>query len=283
MTVICFETRHPRSVWIDNPVIRVHRDTIMRLGVRVGEECARIMNDKMKNLNCIDIQIDEIWGFVGKKQKNVQKSDPKTLLGDARTFIALDSETKLVAAYRVGKRDSYNANAFIADLASRLTNRIQLSSDQLVAYPEAIERGFGGQVDYAQLVKTYSPGGADDKAGMSQRKYSPPEVVKITKKIISGKPEMDLISTSYVERHNLSLRMNCRRLTRFTNAFSKKLRNFKAAVALSFCVYNFVRIHGTIVRTGESGGKKEKVSGVLLLGFAIVLSQGGFPFSAVGL
>jgi IS1 family transposase len=221
----------------------------MRLGVRVGEECARILNDKMRNLNCIDIQIDEIWGFIGKKQKNVQKSDPKTLLGDAWTFIALDSETKLVAAYRVGKRDSYNANAFIADLASRLTNRIQLSSDQLVAYPEAVERGFGGQVDYAQIVKTYSPGGADDKAGMSQRKYSPPEVVKVTKKVISGKPEKDLISTSYIERQNLSLRMNCRRLTRLTNAFSKKLRNFKAAVALNFCVYNFVRIHSTIHAT----------------------------------
>lgn len=203
----------------------------------------------MRNLNCIDIQVDEIWAYVGMKQKHVGPRDPKTKVGDQWVFCGIDSETKLIPCYRIGKRDAKTANAFMSDLASRLTNRIQLSSDALKAYIDATERAFGPDVDYGQIVKSYSSGGEEEKAGMSQRKYSPPEVVKITKTVITGKPEMDLVSTSYIERSNLTMRMHCRRLTRLTNAFSKKLENFKAAIALHFVFYNFVKIHGTIKAT----------------------------------
>lgn len=227
----------------------IHRDTIMRLSVQVGNECQRIMDDKMKNLTCTNLQLDEIWGFIGKKQKNVGKRDPKTKVGDAWTFVAIDSDTKIVPCFRVGKRDARTANAFLQDLAGRLTNRVQLSTDALAAYVDAVERGFGGEVDYGQIVKAYSVGGGDETAGAAQRKYSPPEVVSVTKERILGKPDMDLVSTSFVERQNLTMRMHCRRLTRLTNAFSKKIENFRAAVALHFAYYNFVRLHGTIKAT----------------------------------
>lgn len=224
----------------------VHRDTIMRLGVRVGQACQAMMSEKMKDLSCKDLQLDEIWGFIKKKQKNVKKSDGNAQVGDAWTFVAIDSDTKVVPCFRVGKRDAETANAFLIDLSSRLKNRVQLSTDALKAYVEAVEQGFGGEVDYGQIVKSYSVGKADETAGASQRKYSPPEVVGVSKSVLVGSPDEDLISTSYVERQNLTMRMCMRRLTRLTNAFSKKLENFKAAVGLHFAYYNFVRIHQTI-------------------------------------
>lgn len=225
-----------------------HRDTVMRLGVKVGQECQRIMDTKMRGLNCIDVEVDEIWGYVFKKQGHLEKRDPVTKYGDQWVFCAIDSETKCVPCFRVGKRDARTANAFMIDLASRLNNRVQLSSDALKAYVDAVERGFGGAVDYGQIVKAYATGG-DETAGAAQRKYSPPEVVSITKTVISGKPDLDLVSTSYVERQNLTMRMHIRRLTRLTNAFSKKLENYKAAIALHFVWYNFVKIHSTIKAT----------------------------------
>ena len=136
-------------------ITSVHRDTIMRLGVRVGESCAKIMDAKMRGLNCRQIEVDEIWGFIGKKNKNVKPGDRNTGAGDVWTFIAIDVDTKLIPSFIVGKRDAYNAHAFMDDLARRLAYRIQLSSDALAAYPEAVERAFGSEVDYGQLVKTY--------------------------------------------------------------------------------------------------------------------------------
>jgi|SRR5689334_15269962 len=218
----------------------IHRDTIMRLGIRVGEGCQQMMDATMRNLDCANIQIDEIWGFIGKKQKRVGEADSPEL-GDVWTFIAIDADTKLVPCFRVGKRTSDHANAFVGDLASRMKNRIQLSSDSLHAYAQAVELSFGCNVDYGQLIKVYAT-----SEMYPESRYSPGEVVEIKKTIIMGMPDVDKISTSYIESQNLTVRMHCRRLTRLTNAFSKKLANFKAAIALHYGYYNFVKRHTTL-------------------------------------
>jgi IS1 family transposase len=222
----------------------VHRDTIMRLGVRIGQGCQRLLDGLMRNLNCERLQLDEIWGFIEKKQRNVTESDGSEA-GDAWTFIAVDADSKIVPTFRVGKRNAETANAFIEDLAGRLHNRVQISTDALRAYVEAIERSFGGDVDYATIVKSF-----DSSAPLpASSRYSPPPVVSVTKRTIVGNPDPDHISTSYIEKQNHTLRMHCRRLTRLTNGFSKKLENFKAAVALNYAYYNLVKIHKTIRMT----------------------------------
>jgi IS1 family transposase len=219
----------------------VHRDTIMRLGVKVGEGCATVLDKKIRNLSCSNLQVDEIWGFIGKKERHLREEDNPEL-GDVWTFCAIDADTKLVPSFKVGKRTATIANAFVSDVASRMTNRVQLSSDALRAYVEAVELAFGANVDYGQIVKSY---GQDDSR-TPERKYSPPQVISAEKRMISGAPDMDLVSTSYVERLNGTTRLHMRRLTRLTYAFSKKLENFKAAVALHFAYYNFVKRHSTI-------------------------------------
>lgn len=222
----------------------VHRDTIMRLGVRVGQGCADLLDRKMRNLTCEHLQFDEIWGFIGKKERHCTvDDDPK--IGDAWTFCAIDSDTKLVPAFKVGKRDSMTANAFVRDVASRVNNRVQISSDALRAYVEAVEQAFGANVDFAQIVKTY----VHDESQNTERKYSAAEFVIEEKKSISGFPDMALASTSHVERLNGTTRLHMRRLTRLTYAFSKKRENFEAAVALHFTYYNFVKRHGTLRTT----------------------------------
>jgi IS1 family transposase len=223
----------------------IHRDTIMRLSVRIGEACAAIMDEKMVNLPCRNIEVDEIWGFIGKKKKNVKSRDSRTL-GDIWTWIALDADTKLIPCFVVGHRDRYFAKRFMDDLAGRLANRVQLSSDAMQAYPEAVDYGFGSDVDYGQIVKTYSVTNLTKEAAA---RYSPAEVVEVERKIIQGNPLVARISTSHVEKQNHTLRMHCRRLTRLTNAFSKKLPNFKAAVALNFAYYNFCKSHGALRMT----------------------------------
>lgn len=224
----------------------VHRDTIMRLAVRIGQGCRRLMDARMRDLPCTAIQCDEIWGFVKKKQKNVKIMDDPGKVGDVYTFVAIDAKTKLVPSFVVGKRDRVTADAFMKDLESRLKNRVQLSTDQLKSYKEAVEEGFGGEVDYGQIVKTYT----EETAGKStERKYSPAKVVNVEKTVIQGDPDEDLISTSYVERQNLTMRMHCRRLTRLTNGFSKKWENFVAAIALHFAYYNFAKRHRTLRAT----------------------------------
>lgn len=217
----------------------IHRDTIMRLGMKVGESCAALMDEKMHGLTLESIQVDEIWGFIGKKKKNVKASDSRDM-GDVWTWIALDRKTKLIPSFIVGKRDGYHANAFMCDLANRVKNKPQISSDALSAYAEAVERGFGADVDYGQIVKTF----ASDES--TQGKYSPAQVISVTRQTIKGTPCEADICTSHIEKQNHTLRMHCRRLTRLTNAFSKKLDNFKAAVALNFAYYNFVKTHGSI-------------------------------------
>jgi IS1 family transposase len=221
----------------------IHRDTVMRLGVRVGDACTKIMDTKMRGLNCSQIEIDEIWGWIGSKNKNAQRTGH---YGDVWTFIALDADTKLIPSFIVGKRDTYHARAFISDLAGRLQKRVQISSDSLKAYADAMERGFGTEVDYGQISKTYSFVNLTQNAA---GRYSPAEVVKTEKAIITGMPDVNRICTSHVEKQNHTLRMHCRRLTRLTNAFSKKFENFQAAVALNFCYYNFVKTHGAIRMT----------------------------------
>lgn len=218
----------------------VHRDTIMRLGVKVGEGCTALMDEKMRDLPCTRLEMDEIWGFVGKKQKHV-RTDDSSEVGDVWTFCAIDAETKLVPAFKVGKRDLATADAFVADVASRMRTRVQISTDGLRAYVDAIEQSFGAGVDYAQIIKTY---GAENIDG--QRRYSQPEFVSSEKKVVTGNPNWDLISTSYVERLNATTRLHMRRLTRLTLAFSKKLENFEAAVGLHFAYYNFVKRHNTL-------------------------------------
>ena len=225
-------------------VTGVHRDTIMRLGVRVGEGCAKIQDEKMRNIQSADIQIDEIWGFIGKKKKQTRAWDEN--VGDIWTFIALDRDTKLIPAFRVGQRTMIHAREFLRDLAGRLVNRVQLSSDGLAAYRETVEGVFGPDVDYAQLVKTYSTVNLNQSAA---GRYSPAEVVKTEKTVVSGMPDINRITTSHVEKQNHTLRMHCRRLTRLTNAFSKKLENFEAAVALNFAYYNFCKRHITVETT----------------------------------
>jgi IS1 family transposase len=233
----------------------INRNTIMSLGVRVGQACAKIMDAKMRGLGCAEIEVDEIWGFIGKKQKNVAACD--TGKGDVWTFISIDPVSKLIPSYMVGKRDSYHANAFMADLASRVTRRIQLSSDALPAYPDAVERAFGSDVDYGQLVKEYSVTHLGNFKEAASR-YSPAQVVKVEKRRIMGSPVKELVSTSHIEKQNHTLRMHCRRLTRLTNAFSKKLENFEAAVALNFAYYNFCKIHGSIRMTPAMAAGVEK-------------------------
>lgn len=218
----------------------VHRDTIMRLLVSTGESCAAIMNEKMRNLPCRHIQVDEIWAYVQKKQRHITYSDDPLRVGDQWTFVALDADSKLIPSYLVGKRDLKTATKFMVDLSERLANRVQISSDALRAYVEATEVAFGGEVDYGQLVKIY------EAEPNSPGRYSPPNVVNTERNIVSGHPVKGRISTSYVERQNLTMRMNMRRFTRLTNAFSKKLENLKAAVSLHFAHYNFVRIHSTL-------------------------------------
>ncbi len=221
----------------------VHRDTVMRLGVRVGQGCCRVLDRIMRNIVCDYLQLDEIWGFIRKKQKNVKPGEIDA--GDIWTFIALEAKSKAVPCFKVGKRDGPTANAFVCDLADRLANRVQISTDALSAYVEAVEQGFGGNVDYGQIVKSYE---SQEPLPASTR-YSPPDIVKVTKTIIEGNPEPWNISTSYIERQNLTMRMHCKRLTRLTLNFSKKLESFTAAVGLHFGYYNLVKIHRSVRMT----------------------------------
>jgi IS1 family transposase len=217
-----------------------HRDTICRLLVEVGAGCAQLMDEQMRELACRRIQVDEIWAYVGKKQAHLTREDDRSRLGDMWTFVALDPETKLVPTFRVGKRTGANAVAFMGDLSERLANRVQISSDALATYVDAVERAFGADVDYGQEVKFY------DAEPVGAGRYSPPKVVDRQRVVIAGNPDQAHISTSLVERQNLTMRMSMRRFTRLTNAFSKKVENLTAAVSLHFAHYNFVRVHRTL-------------------------------------
>jgi IS1 family transposase len=233
----------------------VNQNTIMSLNRRVGDACKTIMDEKMRDLTCKNVEIDEIWGFIGAKRKNAARAG---VYGDVWTFIALDADTKLIPSFIVGKRDAYHAKAFMDDLASRLAMRVQISSDALAAYPDAFERSFGTEADYGQIVKTYSVTPLGNAAAPAAVRYSPAEVVKVERSVISGSPDVSRITTSHIEKQNHTLRMHCRRLTRLTNAFSKKFENFEAAVSLNFAYYNFVKTHKAIRMTPAMAAGVEK-------------------------
>ncbi len=219
----------------------VHRDTIMRLGVRVGKGCQMLMESKMQDLDCHYLQFDELWGFIGKKERHVSVDDNPEL-GDVWTFCAIDSETKLVPSFKVGKRTHATTTEFVQDVASRMRNRVQVSSDAMHLYAEAMELAFGSDVDYGQCVKVY----VHDAAQHPERKYSAPHFASAVRRPITGQPDMELVSASHVERLNATTRLHVKRLSRLTLAFSKKLENFEAAVGLHFAYYNFVKRHNTL-------------------------------------
>jgi len=227
----------------------VHRDTIMRLVTRVGGSCVHLLDEKMRRLPCRLIQCDEIWSFVYAKQKHLNGHHNHLTMGDQYVFVALDAETKLVPSFLVGKRSPENAYHFMADLQGRLARRVQLTTDGFRPYLTAVEDTFGADVDYAMLVKMYgSPREGEER-------YSPDEIVNAVPIRITGDPRLQNISTSYVERQNLTIRMQLRRFTRLTNAFSKKLENLKSAMALHFAHYNFVRLHSTLRVTPAMAAK----------------------------
>jgi IS1 family transposase len=232
----------------------VHRDTIMRLVVSVGRNCERLLDERMRCLPCRLVQADEIWTYVGKKEKHVGHDDNPEEVGDQYVFVAMDSETKLVPCFRVGKRNAANTYYFVQDLQERLRHRVQLTTDGFRPYLDAVEDVFGMNVDYAMLVKVYS------SSGQAETRYSPGDMVDLRTIPITGTPNPRLISTSHIERQNLTMRMQLRRFTRLTNAFSKKLANLKAALALHFAHYNFCRIHSTLrVTPAMAAGVSERV------------------------
>jgi IS1 family transposase len=224
-------------------ITELHRDTILRLLVIAGERCVSLMDRNMRNLQCKRIQADEIWSFIGKKQRHVRVEDADEL-GDAWIFVAIDAETKLIPAYAVGRRDRETTYRFLTNLRDRIAeeHRFQLTTDGFHFYRRGVEDVFAGQADFAQLIKLYGDHGQHDAAG----RYSPAPMIETIVKIRDGRPDLRHISTSYIERQNLTIRMAIRRFTRLTNAFSKKLDNHKAACALHFAYYNFCRIHKSL-------------------------------------
>ena len=219
---------------------RVAFNTVLNFLPQIGMVCADYQDRALVNLKSKRIQCDECWSFCYAKEKNVPAEKKGQFgFGDVWTWVAIDADTKLVPSFMTGNRDLRTARIFIDDLKSRLANRVQLTTDGLKVYLDAVEGAFGSEVDYAMLVKLY-------ESNQEETRYSPAECVSCERKAIMGNPDHNHISTSYVERQNLSLRMGLRRFTRLTNAFSKKVENHAYAVALYYMYYNFCRVHKSL-------------------------------------
>lgn len=217
----------------------VTKKAIMRLLVMAGEHCAAVMDKRMRDLECTAIEADEIWSFVGKKHGRLTPEERRTTdFGDQFTFVAFDPDTKLVPVFWVGRRNTDSTRRFIAEVRQRVIGRIQLSTDNWLPYLSAVENAFGSDIDYALIDKKFSA----EPTG----RYAPPKLTHTVITEVMGRPDPRRICTSYVERNNLTIRMQIRRFTRLTNGFSRKLRNLKAAVALFFAHYNLCRIHGSL-------------------------------------
>jgi IS1 family transposase len=229
----------------------VARNTVTKLLVDLAEVCDTFSRAKLVHLPCKRLQIDEIWEFCYAKEKNVPADKKgKFGYGDVWTFVAIDADTKLVPSWLVGNRDAGCATELMQDLAGRLANRVQITTDGLKAYLSAVEDAFGGDVDYAVLQKIYGP--APDGP---ERRYSPAECIGSEKRCITGEPNPWHVSTSYVERQNLTMRMSMRRFTRLTNGHSKKVENHIAAVAVHFAYYNFCRVHMSLGKGQDGKGR----------------------------
>ena len=220
----------------------VAKNTIVKLLLDLGIACSEYQDGALRNLTCQRVQVDESWSFVGAKKANV-KPEHNADYGDAWTFVCIDADTKLVPSWYVGQRDADDAYTVLSDLAGRITNRMQLSTDGHQMYLSATAEAFDADLDYAMVVKKYKAQPKPENV-----KYSPEPVKFVTIKKVSGAPDPAHISTSYVERQNLTIRMSMRRFTRLTNAFSKKLENLTAAVSLHFMYYNFARPHQTLTK-----------------------------------
>ncbi len=220
------------------------KNTVVKLLVDLGTACEVYQDRVMRNLPCQRLQCDEIWSFCYAKEKNVAPEHAGEFgYGDVWTWTAIDADTKLVPTWYVGKRTAEDAHEFMQDLAGRLANRVQLTTDGHRAYLTAVDAAFGTNIDYAMLIKLYGP----DPEG--EKRYSPATCIGTDTAIVSGDPDPWHISTSYAERQNLTMRMSMRRFTRLTNAFSKKVENLMHAVSLHFMHYNFARVHKTLKTT----------------------------------
>jgi IS1 family transposase len=218
-------------------------NTVVKLLVDVGKGCAEYQNQALRNLKCKRIQCDEIWSFCYSKEKNVPEDKKGEFgYGDVWTWTAICADSKLVPAWLIGDRTVETASVFMDDLASRFAHKVQLTTDGLKVYLDAVEEAFGGNIDYAMLVKMYG----ESTEQKVQKRYSPAKFTGSRKEVIAGNPDRKYISTSYAERQNLTMRMSMRRFTRLTNAFSKKVENLAHAVSLHFMFYNFGRIHKTL-------------------------------------
>ncbi len=219
-------------------VTGLHHGTILTLLERVGQKCERLLERRIHGLKVSDVQCDEMWGFVYCKEKRNKTDDPKR--GDAYCFVGIERNTKTILAWHLGRRTAADTEAFTEKLNEATKGRFQLTADGFAAYPDAVHYSLGTRVDFAQLIKVYAASTEEE------HRYSPPRVVEAIAKPVFGEPDAERICTSHIERQNLTMRMQIRRLTRLTNAFSKKWENLKAALALYFAWYNFCRVHRTL-------------------------------------